>query len=162
MRLVSKGEYVIVPKGTKFRGAGKLGLNMSPVFYVFYQKILKQGSAFLTEPKFLDFRKTPKFLKNGYPFLPKSPWKMGRGPGGVLKFGFGREVPPRNLKVDPYKYQFFKKKRPIHIPIGPIFGQILIKITRFFQNFLKFEPILTEIWGTFEKSTHSYTKFCIL
>ena len=26
MRLMSKGEYVIVPKGTKFRGAGKLGL----------------------------------------------------------------------------------------------------------------------------------------
>ena len=31
-------------------------------------------------------------------------------PGGVLKFGFGRDVPSRNLKVDPYKYQFFKKK----------------------------------------------------
>ena len=29
---------------------------------------------------------------------------------GVLKFGFGRDVSPRNLKVDPYKYQFFKKK----------------------------------------------------
>ena len=29
---------------------------------------------------------------------------------GVLKFGFGRDVPPQNLKVDPYKYQFFKKK----------------------------------------------------
>ena len=27
MRLMSKGEYVIVPKGTKFRGAGKLGLS---------------------------------------------------------------------------------------------------------------------------------------
>ena len=29
---------------------------------------------------------------------------------GVLKFGFGRDVPPRNLKVEPYKFQFFKKK----------------------------------------------------
>ena len=29
---------------------------------------------------------------------------------GVLKFGFGRDVPLRNLKVDPYKYHFFKKK----------------------------------------------------
>ena len=28
MRLMSKGEYVIVPKGTKFRGAGKLGLKV--------------------------------------------------------------------------------------------------------------------------------------
>ena len=28
MRLMSKGEYLIVPKGTKFRGAGELGLNV--------------------------------------------------------------------------------------------------------------------------------------
>ena len=28
MRLMSKGEYVIVPKGTKFRGGGKLGLRV--------------------------------------------------------------------------------------------------------------------------------------
>ena len=27
MRLMSKGEYLIVPKGTKFMGSGKLGLN---------------------------------------------------------------------------------------------------------------------------------------
>ena len=26
MRLMSKGEYLIFPKGTKFTGAGKLGL----------------------------------------------------------------------------------------------------------------------------------------
>ena len=26
MRLMSKGEYLIVPKGTKFMGSGKLGL----------------------------------------------------------------------------------------------------------------------------------------
>ena len=69
----------------------KKSLNMGPVFY---QKILKRGSTFLTEPKFSGFHmaKTPKiakFLKNGpifrkilkneYPFLPKSPLKMGRG-----------------------------------------------------------------------------------
>ena len=29
---MSKGEYLIVPKGTKFTGAGKLGLNL----YDFY------------------------------------------------------------------------------------------------------------------------------
>ena len=29
---------------------------------------------------------------------------------GVLTFGLGRDVPPQNLKVDPSKYQFFKKK----------------------------------------------------
>ena len=28
MRLMSKGEYVIVPKGTEFTGSGKLGLIM--------------------------------------------------------------------------------------------------------------------------------------
>ena len=27
MRLMSKGEYLIVPEGTKFTGSGKLGLN---------------------------------------------------------------------------------------------------------------------------------------
>ena len=30
MRLMSKGEYVIVPKGTKFTGAGKLGVTKAP------------------------------------------------------------------------------------------------------------------------------------
>ena len=33
----------------------------------------------------------------------------GLGPG-VLKFGFGRDMPQWNLKVDPYKYEFFEKK----------------------------------------------------
>ena len=28
MRLMSKGEYLIVPKGTKFTGSGKLGLSV--------------------------------------------------------------------------------------------------------------------------------------
>ena len=28
MRLMSKGEYLIVPKGTKFTGSGKLGLKV--------------------------------------------------------------------------------------------------------------------------------------
>ena len=29
MRLMSKGEYLIVPKGTKFTGPGKLGLTIA-------------------------------------------------------------------------------------------------------------------------------------
>ena len=61
----------------------------------FLQEILKHGSTFLTEPKFSGFRMAKtlkivkflkngpifqeKILKNGYPFLPKSPLKMGRG-----------------------------------------------------------------------------------
>ena len=40
-------------------------------------------------------------------FKPLTTYKQSRG---VLNFGFGMDVPPRNLKVDPYKYQFFKKK----------------------------------------------------
>ena len=32
MRLMSKGEYVIVPKRTKFTGAGKLGLTKKRLF----------------------------------------------------------------------------------------------------------------------------------
>ena len=58
---------------------------------------------------------------------------------GALKFGFGKDVPQRNLKVDSYKYQFFQKKWSIHIPIGHILRQILKKITRFFQK-------ITLIW----------------
>ena len=34
MRLMSKGEYLIVPKGTKFTGAGKLGLKYLYSIYV--------------------------------------------------------------------------------------------------------------------------------
>ena len=34
MRLMSKGEYVIVPKGTKFTGSGKLGLTLHIAFTV--------------------------------------------------------------------------------------------------------------------------------
>ena len=39
MRLMSKGEYVIVPKGTKFSGSGKLGLNFE-VLYVYFCLVL--------------------------------------------------------------------------------------------------------------------------
>ena len=35
MRLMSKGEYVIVPKGTKFTGSGKLGLKLYKGNYPF-------------------------------------------------------------------------------------------------------------------------------
>ena len=56
----------------------KKSLNMGPIFY---QKILKHGTTFLTEPKFSGFcmAKTPKivkFLKNGPIFQEKS-LKMG-------------------------------------------------------------------------------------
>ena len=38
MRLMSKGEYLIVPKGTKFKGSGKLGLRV--IFLHFRLKIV--------------------------------------------------------------------------------------------------------------------------
>ena len=34
MRLMSKGAYLIIPKGTKFMGAGKLGLMMCKVKFI--------------------------------------------------------------------------------------------------------------------------------
>ena len=40
MRLMSKGEYLIVPKGTKFTGSGKLGLKPTPLLLpCHYQEI---------------------------------------------------------------------------------------------------------------------------
>ena len=59
----------------------KKSLNMGPVFY---QKILKHGSTFLIEPKNHKIFEiwayfSRKIFKNGYPFLPKSPLKMGNG-----------------------------------------------------------------------------------
>ena len=66
---------------------------------------------------------------------------------GVLKCGFGKDVLLRNLKVDPYKYRFIKKKWPILIPISPILGQILknrpihIPISVFYKgSFIYEEP----------------------
>ena len=38
MRLMSKGEYLIVPKGTKFTGAGKLGL----ITYLFQDPLVEK------------------------------------------------------------------------------------------------------------------------
>ena len=112
----------------------------------------------------------------GFEALEFQKWKIGHLKTlGVLKFGFGRDVLPRTLKVDPYQERstrifpahiftsVFKKKWPIHVPICPIWGEILSKITRFFQNFLKSKPILAQVWENSEKSTHShsYNTFCI-
>ena len=55
--------------------------------------------------------------------------------GGDTQLSFCRDVPLQNLKVDPYKYQFFKNKWPIYISICTILGQILSNITQFFLNF---------------------------
>ena len=76
---------------------------------------------------------------------------------GILKFGFGRDVLLRNLKVHHTIFQ--EKSDPfIYIPISPILGPILSKITQFFQNFLTFEPILAQNWANFEKSTIAVEK----
>ena len=39
MRLMSKGEYLIVPKGMKFKGSGKLGLMRSDVLSILGVKL---------------------------------------------------------------------------------------------------------------------------
>ena len=46
VRLMSKGEYLIVPKGTKFTGSGKLGLNESPYFCHYNPKISAPNSLY--------------------------------------------------------------------------------------------------------------------
>ena len=52
---------------------------------------------------------------------------------GVLNLGFGRDVPPQNLKADSYKCQFFKKKWPIFIYQSVQFwSKFCAKITQFF------------------------------
>ena len=33
MKLMSKGEYLIIPKGTKFKGSGKLGLKVNTLVH---------------------------------------------------------------------------------------------------------------------------------
>ena len=89
---------------------------------------------------------------------------------GVLKFVFGKDVPPQTLKVDAYKYQFFKKKLPIHLPIGPIWGQIWAKspdFSKFFKNFgsnlgkfWKINPFIYQILHFIR--CHLHTKWLIL
>ena len=80
--------------------------------------------------------------------------------GGGTQVCFGKDVPPWILKVDPYKYQFFKKKWSIPISIGPISGQILSKIKSFIFKIPA--NVDSNLKKKMEKSTHSCTKICIL
>ena len=49
------------------------------------------------------------------------------------------------------------ESRPIQIPaFQEQVTHLYTNWPNFFQNFLKFEPILAQIWPNFEKSTHSY------
>ena len=41
MRLMSKGEYLIVPKGTKFTGSGKLGFSVLTIIANLSASLLK-------------------------------------------------------------------------------------------------------------------------
>ena len=56
MRLMSKGEYLIVPKGTKFTGSGKLGLNsnLSNLVIFSIQKLNITMICYLYQPQSLD------------------------------------------------------------------------------------------------------------
>ena len=56
MRLMSKGEYLIVPKGTKFTGSGKLGLKTHIPFVVHFSKIFHRGC--------MNFKCSSPFLLN--------------------------------------------------------------------------------------------------
>ena len=65
---------------------------------------------------------------------------IGKGAQG---FGFGRNVPLRNLKVDPYEYQFFKKNDPFIYQSAQIWGKS--------PNFSKIVLNLSQFWLKFWK-----------
>ena len=71
---------------------------------------------------------------------------------GVPKFGFSLSYVPLGILKDRLKglYQLLVVQ----------LGQKLDKITQFLSDV--FQPILAQIWGTFDKLIHSYTKFYIL
>ena len=52
---------------------------------------------------------------------------------GVFQFCFGRDVLPQNLKVDPYRYKYFKKGTPFIHKSTHFLAQTLSKITQFSQ-----------------------------
>ena len=80
-------------------------------------------------------------------------WRItGVTPGGIIKFGFGRGMPPRNSKV-------FKTHTNTNFQE---------KVTHSYTNRPNFEqnhpifPKFSWIWANFGKLTRAYTKFCIL
>ena len=77
-------------------------------------------------------------------------------PRGAIKFGFGRNVPPRNLKLTrPIQILIFQEKVTYSYTDRPNFG----------PNFEQNHPIFSKfslIWPNFENFSHSYTKFCVL
>ena len=80
------------------------------------------------------------------------------GSGGVLKFGFGRDVPLWNLKQTHTNTNFLEK-------VTHSYTNQTNFTPNFEQNqpfYPKFSEMLAQICENFEKSTHSYTKFCIL
>ena len=68
MRLMSKGEYLIVPKGTKFMGSGKLGLStfQKLIGYFFFEQ---EGPSALYPTDFVraSAGKCPNVMKWGEP-----------------------------------------------------------------------------------------------
>ena len=93
------------------------------------------------------------------------PGGIDSGGGGVLNFGFGREVPPGNLKHHPCKYQLSRKKGPINVPNHLNFESNSYKLTifgknlrNFSQNFQFFKRKLEKM-SNFEKLTHQNTNF---
>ena len=62
---------------------------------------------------------------------------LNRG-GGVLKFGFDRDMPPLNWKVNPYKFKVFEEKVTHSYTNQPNFGP---RIEQNRVNFQKFSEI---------------------
>ena len=74
IKLISKHEYLIVPKGTKFAGSGELGLRTYVVIY--HYKYPSSWEVF--ENQTLNFSSLPQFLSNisRYKSQNDEKWKM--------------------------------------------------------------------------------------
>ena len=85
---------------------------------------------------------------------------ISRGYSSLDKFGSDIHSAMK-FESRPTQIPIFFKEKVILKPIGRILGQILSKIVWFFQNFLKFELILAQIWENFAKiDPFMNTKFC--
>ena len=80
-------------------------------------------------------------------------WVGSGGGGGVIKFGFGRDVPPWHLKVDPHKHQFFKKSEPFIYQSAQVWAKFWAKSPDFSKIIIsKNQPIHITNFAIFKGS----------
>ena len=64
MRLMSKGEYLIVPKETKFTGSGKLGLSLKIWDFAFYLPVIRECMPQYWGTLIFDFQKVSALFQS--------------------------------------------------------------------------------------------------